>query len=152
MARLLNRGQYDQPKEELKPAVYSALHPMPAGAPLNRLGLAQWLVAKDNPLTARVTVNRFWQELFGTGLVKSSDDFGIMSEAPSHPALLDWLAVDFRDNGWDVKRLMRLLVTSETYKQSANFTKELLERDPENRLLARGPRFRSPRADSSIER
>ena len=142
MARLLNRGQYDQPKEELKPAVYSALHPMPAGAPLNRLGLAQWLVAKDNPLTARVTVNRFWQELFGTGLVKSSDDFGIMSEAPSHPALLDWLAVDFRDNGWDVKRLMRLLVTSETYKQSANFTKELLERDPENRLLARGPRFR----------
>ena len=142
MARLLNRGQYDQPKEELKPAVIASLHPMPAGAPANRLGLAQWLVAKENPLTARVTVNRFWQEIFGTGLVKSAEDFGIMSDAPSHPALLDWLAVDFRDNGWDVKRLMRLLVTSETYKQSAALTKESLDRDPENRLLSRGPRFR----------
>ncbi len=142
MARLLARGQYDQPKEELKPGVIAALHPLPEGAPGNRLGLAQWLVAKDNPLTARVTVNRFWQEIFGTGLVKSAADFGIMSDAPSHPALLDWLAVDFRDHGWDVKRLMRLLVTSETYKQSAVETKELLARDPENRLLARGPRFR----------
>ena len=142
MARLLNRGQYDQPKEELKPGVITALHPMPEGAPSNRLGLAQWLVAKENPLTARVTVNRFWQELFGTGLVKSADDFGIMSDPPSHPALLDWLAVDFRDGGWDVKRLMRLLVTSETYKQSAVVTKEMIERDPDNRLLARGPRFR----------
>ena len=142
MARLLNRGQYDQPKDELKPAVIAALHPMPAGAPANRLGLAQWLVAKENPLTARVTVNRFWQEIFGTGLVKSSEDFGIMSDAPSHPALLDWLAVDFRDNGWDVKRLMRLLVTSETYQQSAVVTKAHLERDPDNRLLSRGPRFR----------
>ncbi len=142
MARLLSRGEYDQPKEELKPAVISALHPMPAGAPGNRLGLAQWLVAKDNPLTARVTVNRFWQEIFGTGIVASSSDFGIMSEPPSHPALLDWLAVDFRDNGWDVKRLIRQLVTSETYKQSSNVTKELIERDPDNRLLSRGPRFR----------
>ena len=138
MARLLNRGQYDQPKDELKPAVIAALHPMPAGAPGNRLGLAQWLVAKDNPLTSRVTVNRFWQEIFGTGIVKTSEDFGIMSEAPSHPALLDWLAVDFAQNGWDVKRLMRLLVTSETYKQSAGFSKD----DPENRLLARAPRYR----------
>lgn len=142
MARLLNRGQYDQPKEELKPAVIAALHPMPQGAPGNRLGLAQWLVAKENPLTARVTVNRFWQEIFGVGLLKSVEDFGIMSEAPSHPALLDWLAVDFRDSGWDVKRLMRLLVTSETYKQSSAVTKEMLERDPDNRLLARGPRYR----------
>ncbi len=142
MAHLLNRGQYDQPKEELKPAVIAALNPMPEGAPANRLGLAQWLVAKENPLTARVTVNRFWQEIFGVGLVKSAQDFGIMSEPPSHPALLDWLAVDFRDNGWDVKRLMRLLVTSETYKQSSAVTPALLERDPENRLLTRGPRFR----------
>ncbi len=142
MARLLNRGQYDQPKEELKPAVIAALHPMPAGAPGNRLGLAQWLVAKDNPLTARVTVNRFWQEIFGTGIVKTSDDFGIMSDAPSHPALLDWLAVDFQQNGWDVKRLMRLLVTSETYKQSAALSKDHLARDPDNRLLARAPRYR----------
>ena len=142
MARLLVRGQYDQPKEELKAAVITALHPMPEGAPGNRLGLAQWLVAKENPLTARVTVNRFWQEIFGTGLVKSVADFGIMSDPPSHPALLDWLAVDFRDHGWDVKRLLRLLVTSETYKQSPLETKELLARDPDNRLLARGPRFR----------
>ena len=142
MARLLARGQYDQPKDELKSGVIAALHPMPEGAPGNRLGLAQWLVAKENPLTARVTVNRFWQEIFGTGLVKSAADFGIMSDAPSHPALLDWLAVDFRSNGWDVKRLMRLLVTSETYKQSAVTTKELFARDPDNRLLARGPRFR----------
>ncbi|MEO7318995.1 MAG: DUF1553 domain-containing protein, partial [Chthoniobacteraceae bacterium] len=142
MARLLNRGQYDQPKDELKPGVIAALHPMPEGAPGNRLGLAQWLVAKENPLTARVTVNRFWQEIFGTGLVKTVEDFGIMSEPPSHPALLDWLAVDFRESGWDVKRLMRLLVTSETYKQSAAVTKELIDRDPDNRLLTRGPRFR----------
>ncbi len=142
MARLLNRGQYDQPKDELKPAVIAALNPMPDGAPGNRLGLAQWLVAKENPLTARVTVNRFWQELFGAGLVKSAQDFGIMSEPPSHPELLDWLAVDFRDNGWDVKRLMRQLVTSETYKQTASVTPELLARDPDNRLLSRAPRFR----------
>ncbi len=142
MARLLNRGQYDQPKDELKAGVYSALHPMPKDAPLNRLGLAQWLVAKENPLTARVTVNRFWQEIFGTGIVKSSEDFGIMSEPPSHPALLDWLVVDFQENGWDVKRLIRQLVTSETYKQASNVSKELIERDPDNRLLARGPRFR----------
>jgi mono/diheme cytochrome c family protein len=142
MARLLVRGQYDQPKDELKAGVITALHKMPESAPVNRLGLAQWLMAKENPLTARVTVNRFWMETFGTGLVKSAADFGIMSDAPSHPALLDWLAVDFRDNGWDMKRLMRLLVTSETYKQSAAVSKELLARDPDNRLLARGPRFR----------
>ena len=142
MARLLNRGQYDQPKDELKPGVIAALNPMPEGAPANRLGLAQWLVAKENPLTARVTVNRFWQDIFGTGFVKSAQDFGIMSEAPSHPALLDWLAVDFRESGWDVKRLIRLFVTSETYQQSAAVTPELIERDPENRLLSRGPRFR----------
>lgn len=142
MARLLNRGQYDQPREELKPAVFSALNPLPTGAPTNRLGLARWLVSPDNPLLARVTVNRFWQELFGTGLVKTSEDFGIMGENPSHPELLDWLAVEFRESGWDIKRFFTVLVTSETYRQSAAITQEKLANDPANRLLSRGPRFR----------
>lgn len=142
MARLLYRGQYDQPKEELKPAVFSGLNPLPSGAPPNRLGLARWLVSPDNPLMARVTVNRFWQELFGTGLVKTSEDFGIMGESPTHPELLDWLAVEFRESGWDVKRLFTLMVTSETYRQASVTTAEKLEKDPGNRLLSRGPRFR----------
>ena len=142
MARLLSRGQYDQPKDELKPSVFTALHPLPENAPLNRLGLAQWLVSPANPLTARVTVNRFWQEIFGTGLVKTSEDFGIMGDAPSHPELLDWLAVEFRESGWDVKGLMKLIVTSATYRQSAAATRTKIERDPANRLLSRGPRFR----------
>lgn len=142
MARLLYRGQYDQPKDELKPAVFSALNPLPAGAPNSRLGLAQWLVSPENPLMARVTVNRFWQELFGTGLVKTAEDFGIMGEVPVNPELLDWLAVEFRENGWDVKKLFTLIVTSSTYRQSAVTTPEKLEKDPANRLLSRGPRFR----------
>lgn len=141
-ARVLFRGQYDQPREEVTPAVLSALNPMPAGAPSNRLGLAQWLVAPENPLTARVTVNRFWQEIFGTGLVKTSEDFGIMGENPSHPELLDWLAVEFRESGWDVKKMFRLMVTSAAYRQAAMTTREKLDRDPQNRLLSRGPRFR----------
>jgi hypothetical protein len=142
MARILNRGQYDQPKEEVGAAVFSALHKMPQGAPANRLGLAQWLISPENPLTARVTVNRLWQEIFGTGIVKSVEDFGIMSEPPSHPELLDWLAVEFRESGWDMKRLVKLMVTSATYRQAAVLTKEKVERDPQNRLLSRGPRFR----------
>jgi hypothetical protein len=142
VARLLYRGAYDQPREELEAAVPGMLPPMPEGAPRNRLGLAQWLVAPENPLMARVTVNRFWQELFGTGLVKTPDDFGSQGEAPTHPELLDWLAVEFRESGWDVQKLLRLMLTSNAYKQSAAATPLKLQKDPENRLLSRGPRFR----------
>ena len=142
MAHILYRGQYDQPRQEVQPNVPAALPPMPASFPRNRLGLAQWLVDPSNPLTARVTVNRFWQELFGTGLVKSSEDFGSQGQAPSHPELLDWLAVEFRESGWDVKRFFKLLVTSATYRQSAQASETKLKIDPENRLLSRGPRFR----------
>jgi hypothetical protein len=142
MANLLMRGAYDKPGEKLEPAVFSALNPLPPSAPKNRLGLAHWLVDAKNPLTARVTVNRFWQELFGNGLVKTSDDFGIMGEAPSHPELLDWLAVEFRESGWDVKHIYRLMVTSAAYRQAAVTTPAKLAKDRENRLLSRGPRFR----------
>jgi len=141
-ARILFRGQYDQPRDEVNADVPAAVGKFPADAPRNRLGLAQWLMAADNPLTARVTVNRFWQEVFGTGIVKTSEDFGIMGENPSHFELLDWLAVDFRESGWDVKRFYRQLVTSATYRQAALTTPEKLKADPNNRLLSRGPRFR----------
>jgi hypothetical protein len=141
-ARILFRGQYDQPREEVLAAVPAVLPALPKDAPRNRLSLAHWLMAKDNPLTARVTVNRFWQEVFGTGLVRTSEDFGIMGENPSHPELLDWLAVEFRDSGWDVKRFFKLLVTSAAYRQAAVATSDKLKKDPTNRLLSRGPRFR----------
>jgi len=141
-AFILSRGQYDQPTDKVEAMVFSFLNPLPPGAPQNRLGLAQWLVAKDNPLTARVTMNRMWQEFFGTGIVRTVEDFGIMGEAPSHPELLDWLAVEFRDGGWDMKKMVRTIVTSATYRQEAVATAEKLEIDPSNRLLARGPRFR----------
>ena len=138
MAHILHRGQYDQPRQEVQPNVPAALPPMPASFPRNRLGLAQWLVDPSNPLTARVTVNRFWQELFGTGLVKSSEDFGSQGQAPSHPELLDWLAVEFRESGWDIKKFFKLLVTSSAYRQSAQANEAKLKSDPENRLdLAR---------------
>jgi hypothetical protein len=142
MANVLFRGQYDQKREEVTPGVPSALPPMAASLPRNRLGLAQWLVDPGNPLMARVTVNRFWQELFGKGLVKTAEDFGSQGEVPSHPELLDWMALEFRESGWDMKKFYRLLVTSATYRQAAVTTPEKLKADPENRLLSRGPRFR----------
>ena len=141
-AYVLFRGAYDQRRDKVDANTPSFLPPLPADAPHNRLGFAEWLLRPENPLTARVTVNRYWQELFGMGLVKTSGDFGVAGEVPSHQQLLDWLAVDFREHNWDVKRIFKLLVMSATYRQSAVTTPEKIERDPENRLLARGPRFR----------
>ncbi|MEO8127159.1 MAG: DUF1553 domain-containing protein [Bryobacteraceae bacterium] len=142
MAHILYRGQYDQEREAVEPNSPSALPAMKDSMPRNRLGLAEWLVDPQNPLVARVTVNRFWQELFGTGIVKTAGDFGSQGEVPSHPELLDWLAVEFRESGWDVKKLFRLMVTSAAYMQESAATDEKTKKDPDNRLLARGPRFR----------
>lgn len=139
---ILMRGAFDAPGERVESGTPKSLPAMAAGLPRNRLGLARWLVAPENPLTARVTVNRFWQQVFGTGIVKTSDNFGAQGEYPSHPELLDWLARDFVSGGWNVKRLMKMLVTSATYRQAAAFTPRLLELDPENRLLARSSRSR----------
>ena len=141
-AFVLFRGQYDAPRDAVEPDVPEFLLPFPKSAPRNRLGLAQWLTDPANPLTARAVVNRFWQALFGTGIVKTSENFGYQGEVPSHPQLLDWLAVDFVESGWNVKRLVRLMVSSATYRQDSRSTPELNERDPENRLLAHGPRQR----------
>jgi hypothetical protein len=141
-AFVLFRGDYDKRRDPVKPETPAALPPMPLDLPKNRLGLAHWLLRPEHPLTARVTVNRYWQEVFGTGLVRTAGDFGVTGELPSHPELLDWLAVDFRENGWDIKRFFRLLVTSATYRQAAITTPEKLEKDGQNRLLSRGPRFR----------
>jgi hypothetical protein len=142
MAYVLKRGDYEKRGDEVKPGTPAALPPMPDDLPKNRLGFARWLFRPEQPLTARVTVNRFWQEVFGTGLVRTAGDFGVMGELPSHPELLDWLAVDFRESGWDVKRFFKMLVTSATYRQAALLTPEKREKDPQNRLLSRGPRFR----------
>jgi hypothetical protein len=142
IAFVLNRGEYDQRKDQVSPDTPEMLPSFPQNLPRNRLGFAKWLLQPEHPLTARVTVNRVWSELFGTGLVKTAGDFGVTGELPSHPELLDWLAVEFRESGWNVKQLYRLIVTSATYRQSAAVTPEKLEKDPENRLLARGPRFR----------
>ena len=167
---ILVKGAYNQYADKVTHGVPAKLPPLPVDAPKNRLALARWLVAPENPLTARVTMNRLWQQFFGTGIVKTADNFGLQSDAPSHPALLDWLAVEFRESGWDVKRMARLLVTSATYRQSSVISNQsekvignqlggadgalitpslitdnsLLQRDPENRLLARGPRHRLP--------
>lgn len=141
---VLRRGAYDQPGEKVTPGVPAVLPPFKPEWPANRLGLAYWLVDRANPLTARVTVNRFWQMLFGAGIVKTVEDFGSQGEWPMHPELLDWLAAEFMENGWNVKALLRTMVTSATYRQDSRLRPELLEKDPENRLLARGPRFRLP--------
>ncbi|MGH9768347.1 MAG: DUF1553 domain-containing protein, partial [Blastocatellia bacterium] len=167
-AFLLRRGSYDAPAERVERAIPAALAPAPRSFPNNRLGFAKWLVSREHPLTARVTVNRFWQMLFGVGLVNTADDFGSQGELPSHSDLLDWLAVEFmngrggyketrrqgeRENpqsairnpqskSWDVKALLKTIVMSATYRQSSKASPQLLQRDPENRLLARGPRVR----------
>jgi mono/diheme cytochrome c family protein len=153
-AFVLKRGEYDKPGDKVPRGVPAALPPLPQGAPVNRLGLAQWLVSGEHPLTARIWVNRAWERFFGIGLVKTSENFGSQAEWPSHPELLDWLACEFMQptvsptvagapaRPWDMKALLKLLVTSATYRQSAQVTPALLERDPDNRLVARGPRFR----------
>jgi hypothetical protein len=141
---ILLRGQYDRPGERVHMGVPSTLPPLPDDAPKNRLGFARWLVSGENPLTARVTVNRFWRDLFGTGLVKTTEDFGSQGERPSHPDLLDWLAVEFVESGWDVRHILKTIVMSRTYQQSSKMPPLMLARDPENRLLGRGARFRLP--------
>jgi hypothetical protein len=138
-AFILQRGAYDAHGDPVTANTPHALPPLPPGAPHNRLGLAQWLTAPENPLFARVTVNRLWQQMFGAGIVETSDNFGLQGALPTHPALLDWLSHDFATHGWDVKRALRQIALSETYRQSSHTSPELLARDPQNQLLARGP-------------
>jgi hypothetical protein len=142
---ILARGDYRNHTEKVTPGTPAILPPLPHtdGLP-NRLTLAKWLIDPSHPLTARVAVNRYWQMAFGTGLVKTAENFGSQGEPPSHPELLDWLATEFISSGWDIKKMQRLIVTSATYRQASMVSPELLEKDPENRLLARGPRFRLP--------
>jgi hypothetical protein len=141
---VLRRGDFRAPGDPVEPGVPAVLGVLPAGAKPDRLALARWLVSPRHPLTARVVVNRFWQMLFGQGLVATANDFGVRGEPPSHPELLDWLSCEFVASGWDVRHVLRLMVTSATYRQSSRLTPELRERDPANVLLARGPRFRLP--------
>ncbi|MEZ6064436.1 MAG: PSD1 and planctomycete cytochrome C domain-containing protein [Planctomycetaceae bacterium] len=141
---MLSRGLYTEPGEPVSAGVPACLPPLASDVPANRLALARWLVADEHPLTARVTVNRIWQQFFGVGLVKTPEDFGTQGELPPHRDLLDWLAADFQGHGWDVKHLVRLIVTSQTYRQTSRVSPELYERDPENRLLARSARYRLP--------
>ena len=138
---ILNRGQYDNQGKEVFPGFPASLNHSNK-TPKNRLDLAKWLVSRDNPLTARVVVNRIWRDIFGTGLVKTTEDFGVQGDRPSHPDLLDWLAAEFMENGWDLHHIYKLIVTSRTYQQTSKTTPKLIQLDPENRLLARGPRFR----------
>ena len=140
--RVLLRGNYEMQGDPVSANTPAVLPPLPEGYPRNRLGLARWLVSAENPLVARVQVNRFWQHYWGQGLVKTPENFGLQSEPPRQPELLDWLAVEFRESGWDMKHIHRLIVTSKTYQQTSRVTKELLERDPANELFARGARFR----------
>ena len=141
---VLIRGQYDKHGDKVETGLPAVLPPMPAGAPMNRLGLARWIVDPANPLTARVQVNRLWEKFFGIGIVKTSENLGTQAESPSNPELLDWLATEFIREHWDHKAFQKLIVTSAAYRQSSDVTPELLERDPENRLIARGPRLRLP--------
>lgn len=141
---VLVRGVWDKPGEKVQPGALSAILPWKESEPRTRLGLAHWITSRDNPLTARVVVNHLWQMCFGIGLVKTVEDFGLQGERPIHPDLLDWLAVELMESGWDLKHILRLIVTSDTYCQTSNVSKELLQRDPENRLLGRGARFRLP--------
>ena len=142
MTPILMRGAYDKPGDQVEAAPPKALHSLPEGAPGNRLGLAQWVIDPANPLTPRVTVNRFWQELFGHGIVATSEDFGVMGTPPSNQDLLDWLAVDFRESGWDVKRMYKKMLMSSAYRQASTVTREKLLKDEDNSLVSRGPRFR----------
>ncbi|WP_197525091.1 PSD1 and planctomycete cytochrome C domain-containing protein [Botrimarina hoheduenensis] len=141
-AFVLNRGEYDSPGERVDRATPGFLPPMDERLPLDRLGLAKWAVSPENPLTARVAVNRFWLQVFGVGLVKTADDFGSQADPPSHPELLDWLGAEFVESGWNVKGMMRRLVMTRAYRQQSAATADRWDQDPENRLLARGPRFR----------
>jgi hypothetical protein len=141
-AWLLTRGDYDKRTDEVAPQTPAVLNPWREEYPKNRLGLAKWLLDESNPLMTRVTVNRFWQEVFGNGIVVSAGDFGVTGQLPTHPELLDYLAISFREDDWNVKNLFRTIVTSSTYRQSASVTNEKLAMDPANKLLARGPRFR----------
>src|SRR5438132_9015406 len=143
ITHLMKKGNFLDPVEVVPPSMPAAFPPLPQGAKPDRLGLARWLVSTDNPLTARVAVNRFWARLFGVGIVETEEDFGTQGELPSHPDLLDWLAVEYRDGlHWDTKALLKMIVTSATYRQTSRVTPELLARDPRNRLLSRGPRYR----------
>lgn len=141
---ILGRGAYDAPTEQVDPGTPAAVMSFPDELPKNRLGLGRWLIDKDNPLTARVAVNRYWQMLFGRGIVETSDDFGNQGDLPTHPGLFDWLAVEFMNSGWDVKGFLKRVVTSATYMQSSELNKQLLEKDPDNLWLARGPSYRLP--------
>lgn len=141
---ILLRGQWDKPGELVEPGVPTALLPWTQGERKTRVELARWLTARQNPLTARVTVNNLWTLLFGTGLVRTPEDFGMQGEAPTHPELLDWLSVELMENGWNIRHVLRLIATSATYRQSSNVSEALQSRDPANRLLARGARFRMP--------
>jgi hypothetical protein len=141
-ADVLTRGVYSARTERVEAQTPHFLPPLPRNEPRNRLALAKWTVSPDNPLTARVTVNRMWYELFGTGLVETTEDFGIMGPRPTHPELLDWLAVEFRESGWNIKHMYKLMVMSSAYRQSARSTPAQLAKDPKNLLLSHGPRFR----------
>jgi hypothetical protein len=139
---VLTRGNFLSKGDKVQAATPAVLHAFPAGAPTNRAGLAQWLVDTNNPLTARVMMNRFWEQYFGRGIVETDEDFGVQGEKPTHPQLLDWLATEFMGQGWSMKAMHKLIVMSAAYRQSSRATPELLQRDPFNRLYARGPRTR----------